>query len=340
LSKFKYQVSGGTDVGGARENQDEYFILELPDALVIGVLDGHGRDVGKTAAVAAKDSLKLFFQENENCILADPYKCMVQAFARAHVAVRNAFHQQLSEAGWEVEQVEQGYLLRRKRDMQPWLCVHGGTSCSIIAIVGTTMIIANVGDSSAVMCASHQCLNESAIKLIGDSGFDLPLVQREMLSTHKVEEGKMQIEEDVAFSLPFDSPCMRVLNWGPAGGEPINGIESTSQDKRVLVLTGDHSPENPSEFERLRQFWPSEESTLQPQLLVVYDAPTHDKTRCNGVFQLDETGKPSATGRGRYYKNVRREWASLVATPPSARYQDALAFTRSIGDFHLHTYGA
>ena len=37
----------------------------------------------------------------------------------------------------------------------------------------------------------------------------------------------------------------------------------------------------------------------------------------------------------RYYKNVRKEWASLVATPTSARFQDALAFTRSIGDFHL-----
>lgn len=40
-----------------------------------------------------------------------------------------------------------------------------------------------------------------------------------------------------------------------------------------------------------------------------------------------------------YYKNVRKEWASLVSTPASARFQDALAFTRSLGDLHLHTYG-
>ncbi len=40
-----------------------------------------------------------------------------------------------------------------------------------------------------------------------------------------------------------------------------------------------------------------------------------------------------------YYKNVRKEWASLVSTPPYARFQDALAFTRSLGDLHLHTYG-
>ncbi len=40
-----------------------------------------------------------------------------------------------------------------------------------------------------------------------------------------------------------------------------------------------------------------------------------------------------------YYKNVRKEWASLVSTPPYAQFQDALAFTRSLGDLHLHTYG-
>ena len=40
-----------------------------------------------------------------------------------------------------------------------------------------------------------------------------------------------------------------------------------------------------------------------------------------------------------YYKNVRQEWSSLVAAPSSAKYQDALAFTCSIGDFHLQIYG-
>lgn len=36
---------------------------------------------------------------------------------------------------------------------------------------------------------------------------------------------------------------------------------------------------------------------------------------------------------------MRKEWASLVSTPVNARFQDALAFTRSLGDLHLHTYG-
>ena len=39
------------------------------------------------------------------------------------------------------------------------------------------------------------------------------------------------------------------------------------------------------------------------------------------------------------FGNVFLYRASLVATPSSARYQDALAFTRSLGDLHLQTYG-
>jgi serine/threonine protein phosphatase PrpC len=55
---------------------------------------------------------------------------------------------------------------------------------------------------------------------------------------------------------------------------------------------------------------------------------------------VPHTASPSPSFSGcSYYKNVRKEWASLVAAPSYARFQDALAFTRSIGDFHLHVYG-
>jgi hypothetical protein len=36
---------------------------------------------------------------------------------------------------------------------------------------------------------------------------------------------------------------------------------------------------------------------------------------------------------------VRAEFASLVTTPDTAEFMDGLAFTRSIGDFHLQAYG-
>jgi hypothetical protein len=45
---------------------------------------------------------------------------------------------------------------------------------------------------------------------------------------------------------------------------------------------------------------------------------------CAQVFMLGDGGVPVLTSKGSYYKNVRKEWASLVSTPASARFQDAL----------------
>ena len=57
------------------------------------------------------------------------------------------------------------------------------------------------------------------------------------------------------------------------------------------------------------------------------------------MFNVQSDTTPVVTNNGRYYKSVRNEWATLVTTPPHSRFQDALAFTRSVGDLHLQTYG-
>jgi hypothetical protein len=111
-----------------------------------------------------------------------------------------------------------------------------------------------------------------------------------------------------------------------------------SGSAKVLVLTAEHSPESPYEFDRLRRYRSREGDDSQPALFVVYDSPSHDKSHCQEVFD-PSASELQPTQRGSYYKNVRKEWASLVSTPTTAKFQDALAFTRSLGDLHLHTYG-
>jgi hypothetical protein len=78
---------------------------------------------------------------------------------------------------------------------------------------------------------------------------------------------------------------------------------------------------------------------FHPELLFVYDALSASKLSCPPIFAVSDAGVVAKTGRGSYYKNVRNEWATLVCTPAYSPFQDALAFTRSIGDFHLQAYG-
>jgi hypothetical protein len=107
----------------------------------------------------------------------------------------------------------------------------------------------------------------------------------------------------------------------------------------TLVFTAEHSPESLYEFERLRGFRAREGDVNVPSLTIVYDSGSHDKSKCQPVFKKNAAGNFYVANVGSYYKNVRKEWASLVSTPPYAKFQDALAFTRSLGDLHLHTYG-
>lgn len=207
----------------------------------------------------------------------NPMDELTRLFKRAHEDIRDAFRQKYSLAGWEVQDTPDGYLIKRQNATQAWTCTHGGTTATVVVLLdGWRMIVANVGDSTAL--------------------------------------------------------------WG--------GID---QEGRTIhrELSAEHSPESVEEFNRVREIRPMEHtegSALplggpSPEMRFVYDAPSFSKSQCPPIFEINPHGGVRVTGNGRYYKNVRSEWATLVTTPPGARFQDALAFTRSLGDLHLHVYG-
>ena len=200
------------------------------------------------------------------------------------------------DQGWSITEGPEGFLLRRRHEAQAWMCVHGGTTVTVAVMVhGRRLVIANVGDSTALLAGVAA---DASVR---------PVAEWNDLSTASDKHS--------------------VAACGSAG------VTAVTQ------LSCDHSPENESEFKRMRAFRPCQHRRHHPELLFVYDTLSSSKLSCPPIFSLDDAGNPHATGRGAYYKNVRNEWATLVAVPPFARFQDALAFTRSVGDFHLQTYG-
>jgi len=336
------QCGYDTDIGGGRENQDDCFIWRQPGAggtSVLCVLDGHGREVGRIAANAARASLREYFDARFQMLRTNPYECLVEAHEVAHRRIKAAFREELEGEGYEVEEAPEGYLLKRMPPSQAWGCVHGGSSCSIVALVDHMIYIANVGDSSGTLSCSVPVLSSGLLKHLGDAA--------NMTSFAGGSGKEAASSSSSSSSLPS---CLSAANAGLANGlADDHGASSSSmvvdtdiailvpQDN--LVITAEHSPESPSEFCRLRTFRPKPGDPMQPALAVVYDSPSADKAKCTPVFVLDDAGVPTAINKGKYYKNVRKEWASLVSTPSTARFQDALAFTRSLGDLHLHTFG-
>ena len=343
LRPLYWQYGADTDIGGGRENQDDHFVWSSPDLtiLVLCVLDGHGREVGRIAAATARASLREYFDAHHAALRMNPYECLVTAHEIAHAKIKVGFRQELEKEGYEIEESPEGYLLKRMPPSQTWGCVHGGSSCSIVAIVDYCVYVANVGDSSGTLSTTLPVLTSKLIKHIGDAA-SLPgagLVVAGGVDGAAVREASSSSSSSSSGSSSSSSSSGAPCEGGSAGESMSVDAGSVQVSQDNLVITAEHSPESISEFCRLRAYRCKPGDARLPALAVVYDSPSADKTRCSPVFSLDDDGVPTLLNKGKYYKNVRKEWASLVSTPSTARFQDALAFTRSLGDLHLHTFG-
>ena len=92
--RLQFKFGGIKDEGvQGKENQDDFFVWQKGDNLtyVFAVLDGHGRELGKLASKAAKDSLfkNLTSDEGLASVRKDAKGAMARIFAAANDAVRN-----------------------------------------------------------------------------------------------------------------------------------------------------------------------------------------------------------------------------------------------------------
>lgn len=326
-SAYDFLVSGITDPGvPGKQNQDDYFLWSSEDGqtVIVGVLDGHGRELGQMAARVAKAQFlaDLTRPETLAALAADPKPTLELAFVNAHRAIEAAFRKYYEDAGWHVQRTADGYLIRSRQAGGSPLCVHGGSTATVAMILqGRRLLVANVGDSTAIVCGL-------------DSAGDLRSVE---------EWTQMTSTAAAAVAAPSSSSA------GGTGAASSSSAPSSSSlpihlppsiATSYMEVSADHSPESETEFMRMHKYRPHATSRHTPELLFVYDTLTASKLACPPIFDVHpHTGKCTKTERGSYYKNVRCEWATLVATPPHAGFQDALAFTRSLGDLHLQSYG-
>jgi len=327
----KFQFTWATDIGGGRENQDNAFIYQnqKENILVLGILDGHGQEFGKIAATAAREKLIQYFQQNYAKLREDPRETLIHALVLAHEYVKESLREEITKKGFKVtENIEgdQTYWTCRRNNLHgEWICIQGGTTCTIVAIVDYMQYTVNVGDSDAVLFDRVPIFDPARdLQYLGDSAeFNLHPGINTFIPGKDIGQR--------VFLYPNGYKTRIDLNKGRLQ-ETMEGVPTN-----YMLLNASHSPENLSEFNRMRAFC---EARHMPNMRFIYDDPKKYKSQCPPIFSVDASGVASInTTGGVYCKNVRGEFASLVNVPASARFPDALAFTRSIGDLHLHVYG-
>jgi hypothetical protein len=249
-------------------------------------------------------------------------------------------------SGWVVSMPPGGYMTRHKVGSSPMaaLCVHGGTTATIVVVLDARyVIVANVGDSTAILTGFDE---PAALRPISEWKVSGSPISTGVTPALIPAAGGDALPAHIPLAPSIADPSPHVMlapSTSPAASAPEERASSHGlglpEAQRFLELSADHSPESASEFYRMRDFRRCPHRLNQPELLFVYDTLSSSKLSCPPVFVVDAAGVAAKTNRGSYYKNVRNEWATLVATPPYCQFQDALAFTRSLGDLHLQTYG-
>jgi hypothetical protein len=256
--KSDINIYGSTDIGGGRENQDEFSIFKLEcnghSIIILIVLDGHGQN-GEFVAITAKETFQKYFSENIQYLVENTEECLNSAYSFTDEEIKNALERKYQNENKNVKRVK-GYLTTGTN--YPSL-ISGGTTCTIAVIIDNIhLYISNVGDSDAIIISK------------------------------------------------------------------TNNISSE-------IITGNHSPENIDEFERVIN------NFLNPLLF------EYDKSRekdYHPIFEIDPLdGIYKITRKGNYVKNVRHEFGSVVSAPKNAPFDSGLSMTRSLGDYYLKTYG-
>lgn len=335
--------------------------------------------MGQVAARVAKNAVRetLTRVDTLAALRVDPKTTLEVTFKAAHAAIEAKFKAIYEEQGWTVTRTEGGYLVRSKAPGAAPVCVHGGTTATVVIVLdGKRLIVSNVGDSTAIIAglgtagelkpvtewtpmpaaaaAGAAAAGASAAAgsaMVADASVATGGSGASSSSSAADAGGAAATGASSAAYVP-SLPCF----VGTAPGAPPTATTSSPAAAPLAVasvpptpaavsssymeLSADHSPESPSEFTRMHALRPHASLPLHPELQFVYDTLSASKLACPPIFTVDPaSGTITKTERGSYYKNVRCEWATLVATPPHAPFQDALAFTRSLGDLHLQTWG-
>lgn len=321
-NNLRIQIGNCDDIGNARVQQDASFIIQKMDqgCTIFGVADGHGQELGHIASNACVKSVTEFVDANLDKMVADTVLFLEECFAHAQAAISKTFVDYYVDRGYEVNEEENGRITKRRFPTHSFTNASGGTMLTIAVLKGGQLFIANVGDCNAQLCTETPVMTQDMLRYEKDAAI---VVDRPTL-----EEAAKVVDTSVT------DQTQAILE----GTNVADVSQETPTD--ALLLTSDHSPMNPKEYVRMRKFRPSEEDPLKAEMLFVYDEQETSKPFCQPVFTISEDGVPTVRDDvPYYYKNVCKERAAYVSVPANAYLPDALASTRSMGDFNIATYG-
>ena len=199
---------GGSGSSPTKQNQDAHFVADCGDSTMVwGVLDGHGPDNGILAAQTGAAALKDWCTSHVSELRAAPSAAMKGAFQAAHNAIRAALLRKYDAAGAALTPTREGFLI--EADGNP---VDGGTTATVVALIeGHLLVVANVGDSDALLggaladeaigfeqlCADHSATSTSEFLRVARLASSRPAEWEPALFVYESEDAEREVPIEI-----------------------------------------------------------------------------------------------------------------------------------------------
>jgi serine/threonine protein phosphatase PrpC len=135
----------------------------------ISVADGHSAETGHFAADITKKCLENLLETRITELIENPVAFLEFCCDYIHEQIRIGLVEIMEKDGYKIKVDEDGVILKNKHEFLGWNDLKGGTTFSIIVLIGRKIYMANVGDSSGLLCCKHPILKTSDIKYEKDA---------------------------------------------------------------------------------------------------------------------------------------------------------------------------
>jgi serine/threonine protein phosphatase PrpC len=302
-TRFDVKIGHLTDQGGSlnAENQDISIIIPIVEhnGCLIAIADGHGPS-GKFVVELVKSVMEELIKDKIGLLLENAVAFLEFAYDHIHDQIRDRLSEKLTNEGYEVSLDENGVILMRKNSHTGFTVIKGGSTFSVVLLLGKKMYIANVGDSTGLLCCKHPILKNSVFNYEKDA-----------------------------------TDPIKTVVYDPSRDKPSTFIELTCDHspenimeylrmRRVKRFEEDH---NHAEILCIYD----KQGKYKPSCKQIFDI------NADGVVTLAPVDTEPIDGNFEYYyKNVREEKATYV-TDRCGEY--TLSATRALGDFKLVSQG-
>jgi len=205
-TRLNLKVGWDTDIGGSKDkpNQDRKILVPFVehDGCLIGMADGHGARSEEVADLCEKMMIEMTETKMDR-ILINPVEFLEFAFDHIHTEI-----------------------------IKSYTC---GTTFSLIIILGKKMWIANVGDSTGILCAKHSIFKNSDLMFEKDVA-----IPEKMYETKKADDDKLSnyivlTSEDHSPEDPEEYKRMRAFK--PSEENPLHAELLCIYDKQRRAKT-------------------------------------------------------------------------------------------------------